>query len=1544
MSRFIKLPRRLVPRARLALLDLEDRVVPANFVVLSTLDFGNDTLRAAITAANNTPTIADTITFDPTVFGTNQTIVLDSPLPTIATPMTITGPGSSLLTLSKSSNPNPFNMLNITDGNSGNAIAVTVSGIKINGNAASAVAIANETVTLSNMLISGTSFTGNGGAVSLAGGTLTVSNSTISGNSIVGIGGGIAATLANSTIILDHSTIDHNTASQGGGIGFATPNGSLQVTSSTLSNNVTNIAGNTTAPGGGGILFAGNVGTNGFFIRNSTISGNIASTSGGGIDVSNLTGTVTIQNSTIFNNRAFSTSNNAGTGGGGIAVDSVNTTSPDLNVESSIITSNVASNGRNDISTVLSGMTFHLNTSAVGDQGAGTDYITPSGSGNLPAALSTTAALALDTTLAFNSGSSTRTHALGLGSSALNAGSNPANLNVDQNGNPRTLYGGTDIGSVERVNVPTTYAVLNSNDSGSGSLRQAILDANANADAADTIVFEATTFSFPKTITLTSGELPITDSLTITGPGQGLLTISGNTSSRILNLNGIGIQNIAISDMTLTKGKTTGSGGAILDQDENLTLTRMTLSGNRAAVNGGALQLTQGQDTTVTILDSSIKSNFASTTITSDGGGIAVLSPVIGADAYLLLRRSIVAGNSASDDGGGIYLDSNTSLLFESSLLNDNVAGFAAKSSDGGGLAFNGSVGFNGFVIRNSTITGNTVKAISAALSSVSGGGLGLSEVSGTVNILNSTIVANSSGGKSTGTGQGGGGIAITGANSHLALQSSVVAQNSSSNARPDISSLNPVDYDHSAIGARLGFDDGLAVSSNIPFATDLKLAILTGNGGTARTIALRPGSPLIDTGSFGTVSMPPLSSLTSDQRGSGFARQVGTGVDIGAFERVPGIPLAVPTAPTFASITTNSTANNPFLFEITYTSDTPLNLSTIGNNDILVTGPNGFSTLATLVSLEGTGNLTRTAVYSFTPPGGFWNDVDNGEFIFNIQPGSILTNAGDSVFSSSSSSMFCIMPTNFIVTNTDNSGAGSLREAILNSNSNSAGTIDIISFSPEFSSTPQSIALSSSISITDGVNIQGPGANLLTVNGGNANRIFEIDNSDLSQITATISGLTLSNGSTAGDGGAIQFQNEILNLVEVHVTASTAGGNGGGLAASSAGAILNVTRSTLANNKAGSEGGGTFMTGAILGGTATILNSTIAKNTATGGGGGGFAGAFGAGVGITLSLDQSTLTANSSGGSGGGFRLGDNAAAYAHLNSTIASGNNGGGGAADIALASVTSTFTAIGSGAGFTAASKVNDLVYGAALNLGALANNGGPTPSVALGAGSAAINTGTLSSGEVTDQRAAGFARLVNTNLDIGAYEVQPTVTGLIINGGAVQRSRILSIEVFFDVDVTAAVFNLSGAVKLTRTAVPAPATGSVGDVLKSGETAFSSGLITVAQGATNSLLLTFDNTTDNTFAPVPETVFVENTSLSDGYWKLTIGLYNSVTGSLSLRRLYGDTTVNAGGTVNGADLTVFGNVFSSSDVSLDYNNDGTINGADLTEFGNRFSRTL
>ena len=153
----------------------------------------------------------------------------------------------------------------------------------------------------------------------------------------------------------------------------------------------------------------------------------------------------------------------------------------------------------------------------------------------------------------------------------------------------------------------TTFTVSNTNNNGSGSLRQAIDDAN-NTAGADVIVFNSTLAN--QTITVSSPFLVITSDMTIDGSGAANLTISGGNTSRIF-----WIQNgtITIQDLTLADGYAKGgdgsgggmgAGGAIFmhegKQDPNnatgvlsgsidLRLINVTLKNNQAIGGSGGI-------------------------------------------------------------------------------------------------------------------------------------------------------------------------------------------------------------------------------------------------------------------------------------------------------------------------------------------------------------------------------------------------------------------------------------------------------------------------------------------------------------------------------------------------------------------------------------------------------------------------------------------------------------------------------------------------------------------------------------------------------------------------------------------------------------------------------------------------------------------------------------------------------------------------------------------------------------------------------------------
>ena len=148
--------------------------------------------------------------------------------------------------------------------------------------------------------------------------------------------------------------------------------------------------------------------------------------------------------------------------------------------------------------------------------------------------------------------------------------------------------------------------VTNTNDSGPGSLRQAILNANANPGL-DTIDFAP---GLSGTIVLTSGELQITDDVTIDGPGANRLIVSGNNASRVFEVD---LVHAAISGLTITGGLAT-AGGGIYNNGGTVTIDASTISGNFVSNGYGGAIYNSG---TVTIDASTISDNSAGSTSTT---------------------------------------------------------------------------------------------------------------------------------------------------------------------------------------------------------------------------------------------------------------------------------------------------------------------------------------------------------------------------------------------------------------------------------------------------------------------------------------------------------------------------------------------------------------------------------------------------------------------------------------------------------------------------------------------------------------------------------------------------------------------------------------------------------------------------------------------------------------------------------------------------------------------------------------------------------------
>ncbi|HLJ96741.1 MAG TPA: hypothetical protein VKU02_26445 [Gemmataceae bacterium] len=161
---------------------------------------------------------------------------------------------------------------------------------------------------------------------------------------------------------------------------------------------------------------------------------------------------------------------------------------------------------------------------------------------------------------------------------------------------------------LEDRTVLSTLTVTNPADSGDGSLRAAI----ALAQSGDQIAFDTSLKG--QTITLTSGQLAITQRLDIEGPGAGQLAVSGNHASQIFAVSG-GVT-VTIPGLTLTDGMVAGNdgGGAVLNSGSSLTLAK---GGNGL---GGALYVAGG---TASITHTAVGHNKA---VGGNGSGVAIKS------------------------------------------------------------------------------------------------------------------------------------------------------------------------------------------------------------------------------------------------------------------------------------------------------------------------------------------------------------------------------------------------------------------------------------------------------------------------------------------------------------------------------------------------------------------------------------------------------------------------------------------------------------------------------------------------------------------------------------------------------------------------------------------------------------------------------------------------------------------------------------------------------------------------------------------------------
>jgi CSLREA domain-containing protein len=487
------------------------------------------------------------------------------------------------------------------------------------------------------------------------------------------------------------------------------------------------------------------------------------------------------------------------------------------------------------------------------------------------------------------------------------------------------------------ITVDTTFDGLNDSD-GHCSLREAIQAANTDSavDACpagsgdDTITLPAGTYTLtlagPDEDNNTTGDLDITDDLTINGAGADSATIDGNQLDRVLHVHG-GVA-VEINGVEITNGKTPdgvsggdGDPGGGIYNSGTLTVTNSTISNNttgRGDSVGGVATGGKGgdgggiyNDGTLTVTNSTVSSN--TTGSGGDGLGLGYSYSGDGGDGggiynsgTLTVTNSTISDNATGNggyatyphrswgggrggDGGGIY--NSGTLTVTNSTVSSNTTGSGGvgdyeggDGGDGGGIYNSGPL-----MVANSTISDNTTGnggGCAAWFGSGGDGGDGGGIYnSGTLMVANSTVSGNTTGDGASNlwnthnrTGIGGG----ISAGGTVNVENTIIAGNTDPGGDPDDCSGTLTSQGYNLVEDLTDCTIGGDTTGNVT-GQDPRLSPLADNGGSTQTHALHPISPAIDAGSCSTV--------TADQRG--LPRPVDIpdianaddGCDIGAYE-----------------------------------------------------------------------------------------------------------------------------------------------------------------------------------------------------------------------------------------------------------------------------------------------------------------------------------------------------------------------------------------------------------------------------------------------------------------------------------------------------------------------------------------------------------------------------------------------------------------------------------------------------------------------------------
>jgi CSLREA domain-containing protein len=603
----------------------------------------------------------------------------------------------------------------------------------------------------------------------------------------------------------------------------------------------------------------------------------------------------------------------------------------------------------------------------------------------------------------------------------------------DAAGNVSSVYG-----SPASITVCySSITVTSDADSGAGTLRQAIADACAGATinfddalSGDTI-YLASTLTLTKDVTIDGSSLA--SQITLSGDSDN----NGTGDVRVFDVDNNPLLNVTLDSLTITKGQATGinlndpngDGGAILNW-AYLTITNSTFLNNSSTGSGGAIN----NNRPLIITNSTFSGNSSTG---SGGGGGAIMN-----NSNLTITNSTFSGNTgyvSNSNGGALYNTSPNTIITNST--------FSGNSATAGGAILTTA----NLTISNSTISGNI--ATYANFTS------GLDIEGGTTDLSN-TIIANSlfgvdctnnatigsnthnliedgscspalSGDPSLGALDDNGGPTQT-----FALLTGSPAIDAGDNATCAASPVNNLDQRgtarpngaHCDIGA-YEYEDTTAPSvvssarattsltnaASVDFivtfsegvsgvnTSDFSLAMgagLTGASITSVSGGTKVYTVSVDTGSgSGSLRLDLLDDDSiADSAGN---RLGGSGLANGNFLTGQSytIDKIAPTASGLVAPNVTIQGGTTYSFTVSFSDNQAVDITSIDGSDIRVTGPGGFSQLATLVSVTPAGDGTpRTATYQITAPGGAWDSADSGAYTIAQEANQVFDSAGNAV------------------------------------------------------------------------------------------------------------------------------------------------------------------------------------------------------------------------------------------------------------------------------------------------------------------------------------------------------------------------------------------------------------------------------------------------------------------------------------------------------------------------------------------------------------------